>query len=80
MDVFLSLFTCVVLFFKVLQVPLSEVHDLTGDPHASASPLLCLSQTPSMHFLQPITVQIPLPPGVTGTASYSRYLSPFFSS
>uniref|UniRef100_A0A9J8CNC9 P53-induced death domain protein 1 n=1 Tax=Cyprinus carpio carpio TaxID=630221 RepID=A0A9J8CNC9_CYPCA len=51
---------------QVLQVALSEVQDLTGDPQASASPLLCLSQTPSMHFLQPITVQIPLPPGVTG--------------
>ncbi|XP_058622992.1 p53-induced death domain-containing protein 1 isoform X2 [Onychostoma macrolepis] len=51
---------------QVLQVALSEVQDLTGDPHASASPLLCLSQTPSMHFLQPIRVQIPLPPGVTG--------------
>ncbi|XP_073677304.1 p53-induced death domain-containing protein 1 [Garra rufa] len=51
---------------QVLQVALSEVQDLTGDRHASASPLLCLSQTPSMHFLQPIRVQIPLPPGVTG--------------
>ncbi|KAA0724682.1 Mitochondrial glutamate carrier 1 [Triplophysa tibetana] len=51
---------------QVLQVSLSEVQDLSGDPLASASPLLCLSQTPSMHFLQPITVQIPLPPGVTG--------------
>ncbi|XP_067291927.1 p53-induced death domain-containing protein 1 isoform X2 [Pseudorasbora parva] len=51
---------------RVLQVALSEVQDLTGDPQASASPLLCLSQTPSMHFLQPITVQVPLPPGVTG--------------
>uniref|UniRef100_A0A671KUQ7 P53-induced death domain-containing protein 1-like n=1 Tax=Sinocyclocheilus anshuiensis TaxID=1608454 RepID=A0A671KUQ7_9TELE len=51
---------------QVLQVALSEVQELTGDPHASASPLLCLSQTPSMHFLQPIRVQIPLPPGVTG--------------
>ncbi|KAL7867685.1 hypothetical protein SRHO_G00090690 [Serrasalmus rhombeus] len=38
---------------QVLQVALSEVQDLTGDPQASASPLLCLSQTPSMHFLQP---------------------------
>ncbi|XP_016101049.1 p53-induced death domain-containing protein 1 isoform X2 [Sinocyclocheilus grahami] len=53
-------------FEEVLQVVLSEVQDLTGDPHASASPLLCLSQTPSIHFLQPITVQIPLPAGVTG--------------
>ncbi|XP_016399034.1 p53-induced death domain-containing protein 1-like [Sinocyclocheilus rhinocerous] len=51
---------------QVLQVALSEVQELTRDPHASASPLLCLSQTPSMHFLQPIRVQIPLPPGVTG--------------
>ncbi|KAL6474584.1 hypothetical protein MHYP_G00181450 [Metynnis hypsauchen] len=52
---------------QVLQVALSEVQDLTGDPQASASPLLCLSQTPSMHFLQPVRVQIPLPPGLTGT-------------
>uniref|UniRef100_A0A9J8D7M5 P53-induced death domain protein 1 n=1 Tax=Cyprinus carpio carpio TaxID=630221 RepID=A0A9J8D7M5_CYPCA len=51
---------------QVLQVALSEVQEPTGDPHASASPMLCLSQTPSMHFLQPIRVQIPLPPGVTG--------------
>ncbi|KAK7117239.1 hypothetical protein R3I94_022714 [Phoxinus phoxinus] len=51
---------------QVLQVAQSEVRHLTGDPHASASPLLCLSQTPSIHFLQPITVQVPLPPGVTG--------------
>ncbi|XP_067235387.1 p53-induced death domain-containing protein 1 isoform X1 [Chanodichthys erythropterus] len=51
---------------QVLQVALSEVQDLTGDPQASASPLLCLNQTPSIHFLQPIRVQVPLPPGVTG--------------
>lgn len=51
---------------QVLQVALSEVQDLTGDPHASAGPLLRLSQTPSMDFLQPIRVQVPLPPGVTG--------------
>lgn len=58
---------------QVLQVAQSEVQDLTGDPHASASPLLCLSQTPSMHFLQPIKVQIPLPPGLTGlTVDMSR--------
>lgn len=42
---------------------------LCGDPQASISPLLCLSQTPSTHFLQPIKVQVPLPPGVTGTTS-----------
>ncbi|XP_036432382.1 p53-induced death domain-containing protein 1 isoform X1 [Colossoma macropomum] len=58
---------------QVLQVALSEVQDLTGDPQASASPLLCLSQTPSLHFLQPVRVQIPLPPGLTGhTVDMSR--------
>ncbi|XP_051917822.1 p53-induced death domain-containing protein 1 isoform X1 [Hippocampus zosterae] len=51
---------------QVLQVSVSEVQALCGDPQASVSPLLCLSQTPSMHFLQPIKVQVPLPPGVTG--------------
>ncbi|KAK3558308.1 hypothetical protein QTP86_014693 [Hemibagrus guttatus] len=58
---------------QVLQVAQSVVQDLTGDSHASASPLLCLSQTPSMHFLQPVKVQIPLPPGLTGhTVDMSR--------
>ncbi|XP_030646005.1 p53-induced death domain-containing protein 1 [Chanos chanos] len=58
---------------QVLQVALSEIQELTGDPQASASPLLCLSQTPSMHFLQPVKVQIPLPPGLTGhTVDMSR--------
>uniref|UniRef100_A0A8C4GQH5 P53-induced death domain protein 1 n=1 Tax=Dicentrarchus labrax TaxID=13489 RepID=A0A8C4GQH5_DICLA len=47
-------------------VPMSEVQALCGDPQASVSPLLCLSQTPSIHFLQPIKVQVPLPSGVTG--------------
>ncbi|XP_061531977.1 p53-induced death domain-containing protein 1 [Phycodurus eques] len=51
---------------QVLQVSVSEVQALCGDPQASVSPLLCLSQTPSLHFLQPIKVQVPLPPGVTG--------------
>ncbi|XP_035521612.1 p53-induced death domain-containing protein 1 [Morone saxatilis] len=51
---------------QVLQVPVSEVQALCGDPQASVSPLLCLSQTPSIHFLQPIKVQVPLPSGVTG--------------
>uniref|UniRef100_A0A3B4GC51 P53-induced death domain-containing protein 1-like n=1 Tax=Pundamilia nyererei TaxID=303518 RepID=A0A3B4GC51_9CICH len=50
-----------------LQVSMSDVQVLCGDPQARVSPLLCLSQTPSMHFLQPIKVQIPLPSGVTGT-------------
>ncbi|XP_033941633.1 p53-induced death domain-containing protein 1 [Pseudochaenichthys georgianus] len=51
---------------QVLQVSVSEVQALCGDPQARVSPLLCLSQTPSIDFLQPIKVQIPLPPGVTG--------------
>ncbi|XP_076863140.1 LOW QUALITY PROTEIN: p53-induced death domain-containing protein 1 [Brachyhypopomus gauderio] len=58
---------------QVLQVALSEVQDLTGDPQASASPLLCLSQIPNIHFLQPIRVQVPLPAGLTGhTLDVSR--------
>lgn len=52
---------------QVLQVSMSDVQVLCGDPQARVSPLLCLSQTSSMHFLQPIKVQIPLPSGVTGT-------------
>ncbi|KAJ8332373.1 hypothetical protein SKAU_G00425460 [Synaphobranchus kaupii] len=51
---------------QVLQVEVSEVKNLTGDPQASVSPLLCISQSPSMPFLQPITVQVPLPSGLTG--------------
>ncbi|KAM4619393.1 LOW QUALITY PROTEIN: p53-induced death domain-containing protein 1 [Polymixia lowei] len=51
---------------QVLQVSVSEVQALCGDPQASVSPLLCLTQTPSMNFLQPIKVQVPLPSGVTG--------------
>ncbi|XP_042267103.1 p53-induced death domain-containing protein 1 [Thunnus maccoyii] len=51
---------------QVLQVSVSEVQALCGDPQASVSPLLCLSQTPNIHFLQPIKVQVPLPSGVTG--------------
>ncbi|MEQ2159771.1 hypothetical protein GOODEAATRI_026702, partial [Goodea atripinnis] len=50
---------------QVLQVSELEVQALCGDPQARVSPLLCLSQTPTLHFLQPVRVQIPLPPGVT---------------
>uniref|UniRef100_A0A3Q4HE48 P53-induced death domain protein 1 n=1 Tax=Neolamprologus brichardi TaxID=32507 RepID=A0A3Q4HE48_NEOBR len=56
---------------QVLQVSVSDVQALCGDPQARVSPLLCLSQTPSMHFLQPIKVQIPLPSGVTHTVDMS---------
>ncbi|XP_056454192.1 p53-induced death domain-containing protein 1 [Gadus chalcogrammus] len=51
---------------QVLQVSLTEIQGLCGDPQARVSPLLCLSQTPSRNFLQPVKVQIPLPSGVTG--------------
>ncbi|XP_029290753.1 p53-induced death domain-containing protein 1 [Cottoperca gobio] len=51
---------------QVLQVSVSEVQALCGDPQATVSPLICLSQTPSQHFLQPIKVQVPLPSGITG--------------
>lgn len=51
---------------QVLQVSISEVQTLCDDPQARVSPLICLSQTPSVHFLQPVKVQIPLPSGVTG--------------
>uniref|UniRef100_A0A1A8C7B4 p53-induced death domain protein n=4 Tax=Nothobranchius TaxID=28779 RepID=A0A1A8C7B4_NOTKA len=51
---------------QVLQVSETEVQALCGDPQARLSPLLCLSQTPNLHFLQPIKVQIPLPAGITG--------------
>ncbi|XP_036867419.1 p53-induced death domain-containing protein 1 isoform X1 [Manis javanica] len=39
---------------------------LLEEPEAAASPLLCLSQSGPPGFLQPVTVQLPLPPGVTG--------------
>uniref|UniRef100_H3BYD4 P53-induced death domain protein 1 n=1 Tax=Tetraodon nigroviridis TaxID=99883 RepID=H3BYD4_TETNG len=51
---------------QVLQVSSAEVQALCGDPQAQVSPLLCLSQNPSTDFLQPVKVQVPLPPGVTG--------------
>lgn len=58
---------------QVLQVSELEVQALCADPQARVSPLLCLSQTPTLHFLQPVKVQIPLPPGLTGhTADLSR--------
>ncbi|XP_028970897.2 p53-induced death domain-containing protein 1 [Esox lucius] len=55
-----------IITLQVLQVSVTEVQVLSGDPQASVSPLLCLSQSPSMQFLQPIRVQVPLPSGLTG--------------
>ncbi|XP_037018999.2 p53-induced death domain-containing protein 1 isoform X2 [Artibeus jamaicensis] len=43
-----------------------ELRALLEEPEAAASPLLCLSQSGPSSFLRPVTVQLPLPPGVTG--------------
>ena len=43
-----------------------ELQALLEEPEAAASPLLCLSQSSPSSFLRPVTVQLPLPPGVTG--------------
>lgn len=55
-----------VITLQVLQVSVAEVQELCGDPQACVSPLLCLSQNPSMNFLHPVKVQVPLPSGLTG--------------
>ncbi|XP_027715976.1 p53-induced death domain-containing protein 1 isoform X2 [Vombatus ursinus] len=39
---------------------------LGADSEAAVSPLLCLSQDSPQDFLCPVTVQLPLPPGLTG--------------
>ncbi|KAK6472912.1 p53-induced death domain-containing protein 1 [Huso huso] len=51
---------------QVLAVPLPQLRELSGDPHASASPLLRLAQSSALNFLQPVRIQLPLPPGLTG--------------
>lgn len=51
---------------QVLPASSADVQALCGDPQATVSPLLCLSQIPNINFLQPVKVQIPLPSGVTG--------------
>uniref|UniRef100_A0ACB8G465 Uncharacterized protein n=1 Tax=Sphaerodactylus townsendi TaxID=933632 RepID=A0ACB8G465_9SAUR len=51
---------------KVLPVSKEELLEITDDPETVASPLLCLSQNSTVDFLQPIKIQLPLPPGVTG--------------
>lgn len=43
-----------------------ELRALLGEPQVAVSPLLCLSQSGPSSFLRPVTVQLPLPPGVTG--------------
>nr|XP_025859931.1 p53-induced death domain-containing protein 1 isoform X1 [Vulpes vulpes] len=52
---------------QVVRMASRELRALLGEPEAAASPLLCLSQSGGPPgFLQPVTVQLPLPPGVTG--------------
>ncbi|XP_066894013.1 p53-induced death domain-containing protein 1 isoform X5 [Kogia breviceps] len=51
---------------KVVRVSSRELPALLGEPEAAASPLLYLSQSGPPSFLQPVTVQLPLPHGVTG--------------
>lgn len=55
-------------FFLMQVLPLSkeELLDITEDSESVASPLFSLSQNSTMDFLQPIKIQLPLPPGVTG--------------
>ncbi|XP_072841719.2 p53-induced death domain-containing protein 1 [Pogona vitticeps] len=58
---------------QVLPVSAKELRDITEDPETVASPLLYLSQNSTVDFLQPIKIQLPLPPGVTGlTLDHSR--------
>ncbi|XP_036718237.1 p53-induced death domain-containing protein 1 isoform X3 [Balaenoptera musculus] len=51
---------------QVVHVGSRELPALLGEPEAAASPLLYLSQGGAPSFLRPVTVQLPLPPGVTG--------------
>ncbi|XP_069865866.1 p53-induced death domain-containing protein 1 isoform X1 [Dipodomys merriami] len=51
---------------QVVRMAGRELRALLGEPEAAVSPLLCLSQSGPPEFLQPVTVQLPLPPGVSG--------------
>ncbi|MBN3294959.1 PIDD1 protein, partial [Amia calva] len=51
---------------QVLPVIQAQVRELSGDARASTSPLLCLVQSPALPFLQPVRIQVPLPPGLAG--------------
>uniref|UniRef100_A0A8D0WI12 p53-induced death domain-containing protein 1 n=1 Tax=Sus scrofa TaxID=9823 RepID=A0A8D0WI12_PIG len=51
---------------QVVRVGSRELPALLREPEAAASPLLCLSQSGPLSFLRPVTVQLPLPPGITG--------------
>ncbi|XP_062051604.1 p53-induced death domain-containing protein 1 isoform X3 [Lepus europaeus] len=51
---------------QVLRMAGRELRALLGEPEAAVSPLLRLSQSGPTPFLRPVTVQLPLPPGLTG--------------
>ncbi|XP_035119752.3 p53-induced death domain-containing protein 1 isoform X7 [Callithrix jacchus] len=51
---------------QVVRVAGQELRALLGEPEAAVSPLLCLAQSGPPSFLRPVTVQLPLPSGVTG--------------
>lgn len=56
---------------QVVRVGSRELQALLGEPEAASSPLLCLSQSSPSSFLRPVTIQLPLPPGVTGEGSHA---------
>ncbi|XP_040826977.1 p53-induced death domain-containing protein 1 [Ochotona curzoniae] len=51
---------------QVVHMAGRELRALLGEPQAAVSPLLCLSLSGDSAFLQPVTVQLPLPAGLTG--------------
>ncbi|XP_024111237.2 p53-induced death domain-containing protein 1 isoform X1 [Pongo abelii] len=51
---------------QVVRMAGRELQALLGEPEAAVSPLLCLSQNGPPSFLRPVTVQLPLPSGITG--------------
>ncbi|XP_007947486.1 p53-induced death domain-containing protein 1 [Orycteropus afer afer] len=51
---------------QVVHMSSHKLRELLGEPEAAVSPLLCLWQSSAPSFLRPVTVQLPLPPGVTG--------------
>ncbi|XP_050193050.1 p53-induced death domain-containing protein 1 isoform X2 [Myiozetetes cayanensis] len=59
---------------QVLQVPAKEIDEITASAGCRASPLLCLSQDSLVDFLNPVTIQLPLPPGITGSLLFPNSL------